>query len=100
MDDYHDKRFIRALRVPPPDRTQEELDLIYGCLRGMEALCWLREPALRALCRSVRYQVHYANDILYCRGELATCWFILLSGSVFIDGSMFLPRSRRLWLNG
>ncbi|MPD06592.1 hypothetical protein E2C01_102411 [Portunus trituberculatus] len=28
------------------------------------------------------------------RGELATCWFILLSGSVFIDGSMFLPRSR------
>ena len=27
-------------------------------------------------------------------GELSTCWYILLSGSVFIDGSMFLPRSR------
>ncbi|ROT81629.1 putative rap guanine nucleotide exchange factor 6-like isoform X17 [Penaeus vannamei] len=69
------------------------MDLIYGCLRGMEALCWLREPALRALCRTVRYEMHTANDILYCRGELATCWYILLSGSVFIDGSMFLPRS-------
>ncbi|XP_042235655.1 rap guanine nucleotide exchange factor 6-like [Homarus americanus] len=94
MDDYHDKRFIRSLRVQPSSRTQEDLEMIYGCLRGMEALCWLREPALRALCHTVRYQIHYANDILYCRGELATCWYILLSGSVFIDGSMYLPRSR------
>ena len=30
----------------------------------------------------------------FSTGELATSWYILLSGSVFIDGSMFLPRSR------
>ena len=35
-----------------------------------------------------------ANDILYCRGEIASSWFILLSGSVFIDGGMFLPIAR------
>jgi hypothetical protein len=27
-------------------------------------------------------------------GEVATCWYVLLSGSVYIDGSMFLPRHR------
>ncbi|XP_076045359.1 rap guanine nucleotide exchange factor 6-like isoform X2 [Oratosquilla oratoria] len=93
MGDYHDKRFILALKVPPEKRTTQELDLLYGSLRSMEALCWLREPALRSLCNTVRYESHASNDILYCRGELATCWYILLSGSVFIDGSMFLPRS-------
>ena len=33
--------------------------------------------------------------LLFCsRGEMASCWYILLSGAVFIDGSMYLPRSR------
>ena len=27
-------------------------------------------------------------------GELATCWYVLLSGAVFIQGSMYLPRTR------
>lgn len=27
-------------------------------------------------------------------GEFATCWYVLLSGAVFINGSMFLPGSR------
>ena len=31
---------------------------------------------------------------LCSRGELCTCWYILLSGSVFIDGSMYLPGAR------
>lgn len=30
----------------------------------------------------------------HSQGEKASCWYILLSGSVFIEGSMFLPRSR------
>ena len=40
----------------------------------------------------VRYGWHEANDILYSKGDLSTCWYILLAGSVFIDGSMYLPR--------
>jgi hypothetical protein len=34
------------------------------------------------------------RTLIFSTGELATSWYILLSGSVFIDGSMFLPRSR------
>lgn len=93
MVTHSDIQFIKCLQKFPHQRTDQDLDLVYSYLHGMEALSSLREPALRALCRTVRYEYHDANDILYCQGELSTCWYILLSGSVFIEGSMFLPRS-------
>ena len=34
------------------------------------------------------------SNFFFSRGEMAACWYILLSGAVFIDGSMFLPRAR------
>ena len=43
----------------------QDLDIIYAFLHGMEALSCLREPALRGICRSVRFEYHDANDILY-----------------------------------
>jgi len=48
----------------------QDLDIIFSHLHGMEALSSLREPALRALCRTVRYETHEANDILY--------WYIFI----------------------
>ncbi|KAK3091016.1 hypothetical protein FSP39_016500 [Pinctada imbricata] len=94
MNTRDNRIFFSCLQKYPPQRTEQELDIIFSYLHGMEALSSLREPALRALCRTVRYEYHEANDILYCQGELSTCWYILLSGSVFIESSMFLPRSR------
>ncbi|XP_071130731.1 rap guanine nucleotide exchange factor 6-like isoform X38 [Mytilus edulis] len=93
---HGDRQFIVSLQKFPQERSEKDLDVIFSHLHGMEALSSLREPALRALCRTVRYEYHDANDILYCQGELSTCWYILLSGSVFIEGSMFLPVSRTL----
>ncbi|XP_064594655.1 rap guanine nucleotide exchange factor 6-like isoform X3 [Liolophura sinensis] len=90
---YGGRQFLVCLQKPSELRTTKDLDVLFSYLHGMEALASLREPALRALCRTVRYEYHEANDILYCQGELSTCWYILLSGSVFIEGSMFLPRS-------
>ncbi|XP_055954871.1 rap guanine nucleotide exchange factor 6-like [Patella vulgata] len=90
---FEDRQFISCLKKPAPIRTEEDLNNIYAYLHGMEALSTLREVAIRNLCKCVRYEQHDANDILYCQGELALCWYILLSGSVFIEGSMFLPRS-------
>ncbi|XP_013399838.1 rap guanine nucleotide exchange factor 6 isoform X2 [Lingula anatina] len=88
-----ERHFLHCLKKHIPQRTADDLDIIYAYLRGLEALSSLREPALRAICKNVRYEFHDANDILYCRGEISSCWYILLTGSVFIDGSMFLPRS-------
>lgn len=37
---------------------------------------------------SVHFSLFHSPD------DVGSCWFILLSGSVFIKESMFLPRSR------
>ncbi|XP_059092785.1 rap guanine nucleotide exchange factor 2-like isoform X1 [Tigriopus californicus] len=93
MMSYSEQQFIHSLRKEPDKRSIQELQVIYAHLASIEALSKLRESALRSLCTMVRYERHCANDILYCRGELASCWYILLCGAVFIDGQMFLPRS-------
>ncbi|CAN7992212.1 unnamed protein product, partial [Ixodes pacificus] len=95
MAGYNQREFVQALKRNPEERLPQDLKLIYSYIHVLEALSSLKEANIRALCRTVRYERHDANDILYCRGELSTCWYILLSGSVFINGSMYLPRSRR-----
>ncbi|CAL1529208.1 unnamed protein product [Lymnaea stagnalis] len=85
--------FIQCLQKPPGTRTEKDLKIIFSYLHGMEALAGLREHVLQSLCLTVRYEFREANDIVYYPGEMALCWYILLSGSVFIEGSMFLPRS-------
>uniref|UniRef100_A0A8C2AQG7 Si:dkey-253i9.4 n=1 Tax=Cyprinus carpio TaxID=7962 RepID=A0A8C2AQG7_CYPCA len=67
--------------------------IVYSYLYGMEALSNLREHQLRLMCETVRYEQHEANEVLYYPDDIGTCWYILLSGSVFIKESMFLPRS-------
>ncbi|XP_072165122.1 rap guanine nucleotide exchange factor 2-like [Diadema setosum] len=93
MTVYIDGHFIRCLERQPEERTQEDLQCIYLHLHDLEALRSLREPAIREIAKTVRYERHEPDDILYCRDDLSTCWFILLSGSVFIDHAMYLPGS-------
>uniref|UniRef100_A0A8C9TDV7 Rap guanine nucleotide exchange factor 2 n=1 Tax=Scleropages formosus TaxID=113540 RepID=A0A8C9TDV7_SCLFO len=71
----------------------QDLEIVYSYLHGMEALSNLREHQLRIMCETVRYERHEANEVLYYPDDIGTCWYILLSGSVFIKESMFLPRS-------
>ncbi|CAG5125250.1 unnamed protein product [Candidula unifasciata] len=84
---------IQCLKKLPNTRTDEDLGILYSYLHGVEALSGLREHALQSLCSMVRYEHHEANDIIYHQGQPATCWYVLLTGSVFIEGSMFLPGS-------
>uniref|UniRef100_A0A8C2DTS2 Rap guanine nucleotide exchange factor 2 n=1 Tax=Cyprinus carpio TaxID=7962 RepID=A0A8C2DTS2_CYPCA len=93
MASYVDNSFRQAVMVNPSDRTQQDLEIVYSYLHGMEALSNLREHQLRIMCETVRYERHEANEVLYYPDDIGTCWYILLSGSVFIKESMFLPRS-------
>ncbi|XP_074649386.1 rap guanine nucleotide exchange factor 6-like isoform X2 [Tubulanus polymorphus] len=93
MSSYFEHEFHRCLQTPPNERTAEDLDIIFSFLHGLEALSNLRETALRTICRRVRYEHYDANDILYCYGEPSSSWYILLTGCVFIENSMYLPRS-------
>ncbi|TKS83105.1 Rap guanine nucleotide exchange factor 6 PDZ domain-containing guanine nucleotide exchange factor 2 [Collichthys lucidus] len=46
----------------------------------------------RSMCTSARYERHEANHILFFPDTIATCWYILLSGSVFVKEHMYLAR--------
>ncbi|KAI1887469.1 hypothetical protein AGOR_G00190620 [Albula goreensis] len=93
MASYVDNSFRQAVMKNPAERTQQDLEIVYSYLHGMEALSNLREHQLRMMCETVRYERHEANEVLYYPDDIGTCWYILLSGSVFIKESMFLPRS-------
>ncbi|KAJ8781803.1 hypothetical protein J1605_010787 [Eschrichtius robustus] len=93
MASYVDNSFRQAVMKNPAERTPQDLEIVYSYLHGMEALSNLREHQLRLMCETVRYERHEANEVLYYPDDIGTCWYILLSGSVFIKESMFLPRS-------
>ncbi|XP_077963127.1 rap guanine nucleotide exchange factor 6 isoform X5 [Gasterosteus aculeatus] len=84
--------FKLALKKPPPLRSAEDLHAIYCHLYHMDVLSHLREHQLRAMCTSARYERHEANHILFYADSTATCWYILLSGSVFVKEHMYLAR--------
>ncbi|XP_051256562.1 rap guanine nucleotide exchange factor 6 isoform X5 [Dicentrarchus labrax] len=84
--------FKLALKKPPSLRTAEDLNTIYCKLYNMDVLSHLREHQLRSMCTSARYERHEANHILFYPDSVATCWYILLSGSVFVKEHMYLAR--------
>nr|XP_056710278.1 rap guanine nucleotide exchange factor 6 isoform X6 [Euleptes europaea] len=86
-----DPRIKQALRKKPSERTQEELNTIYYYLHGMDILSNLREHQLRIMTSSARYKRYEGNQVLFCSDTIARCWYILLSGSVLMKDSMFLP---------
>ena len=59
--------------------------------REIESLRSRSESELAQLSSRARYEYYPANSILFRQGEAFNSWFVLLSGSVFISGSMFLP---------
>ncbi|CAB1456373.1 unnamed protein product [Pleuronectes platessa] len=96
---YHRESVVPLVRCRhvylqlPTDKEIPDLEIVYSYLHGMEALSNLREHQLRIMCETVRYERHEANEVLYYPDDIGSCWYILLSGSVFIKESMFLPRS-------
>ncbi|XP_039631390.1 rap guanine nucleotide exchange factor 6 isoform X3 [Polypterus senegalus] len=92
MTSVMDVLFKRALKKLPHERTSEDLNIIYSHFHGMDILSHLREHQLRSMCTVARYERHEANHVLFYPDSLSTCWYILLSGSVFMKESMFLPR--------
>nr|XP_046265848.1 rap guanine nucleotide exchange factor 6 isoform X5 [Scatophagus argus] len=84
--------FKLALKKPPSLRTAEDLHTIYCHLYHMDVLSHLREHQLRSMCTTARYERHEANHILFYPDTIATCWYILLSGSVFVKEHMYLAR--------
>ncbi|XP_072517789.1 rap guanine nucleotide exchange factor 6 isoform X2 [Salminus brasiliensis] len=84
--------FKQALKKPPSRRTAEDLNNIYCHLYHMDVLSHLREHQLRSMCTTARYERYEANHVLFYPDNISTCWYILLSGSVFVKEHMYLAR--------
>ncbi|XP_078509264.1 rap guanine nucleotide exchange factor 6 isoform X2 [Lissotriton helveticus] len=91
MSSLLEPKFKEALRKKPKDRTPEDLSTIYSNLHGMDILSNLRDQQLRVMSATARYERYSGNQVLFCSESLARCWYILLSGSVLMKDSMFLP---------
>ncbi|KAJ8347968.1 hypothetical protein SKAU_G00265570 [Synaphobranchus kaupii] len=69
-----------------------DLNTIYCHLYHMDVLSHLREHQLRSMCTSAHYERYEANHVLFYPDNISTCWYILLSGSVFVKEHMYLAR--------
>ncbi|KAJ8276723.1 hypothetical protein COCON_G00084750 [Conger conger] len=69
-----------------------DLNTIYCHLYHMDVLSHLREHQLRSMCTSAHYEKYEANHVLFYPDHVSTCWYILLSGSVFVKEHMYLAR--------
>ncbi|CAF0850292.1 unnamed protein product [Rotaria sp. Silwood1] len=85
--------FRQSVAKIPSNRTAQDLTIINAYLKHLEALSTLRESHIRNLCKTIRYKIYDADHVLFSRGDLNTCWYILLSGSVFIESTLYLPRA-------
>nr|VZI07107.1 unnamed protein product [Spirometra erinaceieuropaei] len=75
-----------------------DLTRLFQHLRSIEGLVGTgpsthRDAALREICRIARLLRAKGDTMLYRKGDPTDCWYILLTGSVLIESSMFLPRN-------
>ncbi|KAH8858333.1 Rap guanine nucleotide exchange factor [Schistosoma japonicum] len=97
--DEEDSTFIRILAIDPGHRSPQENAAIFGYLRTIESLnvpclsSTYRDTELRAISRYARYRRVPGDVLLYHTGEWCDSWFILISGSVLIESSIFGTRA-------
>uniref|UniRef100_A0AAF5PIC5 RasGEF domain-containing protein n=4 Tax=Wuchereria bancrofti TaxID=6293 RepID=A0AAF5PIC5_WUCBA len=89
--EHYKEAFIASIAKEPFTRTDEDLKIIYSNLRRLDVFHNLNDAPLRAICCTARFERHPANFVLFRQGQVATCWYILLSGCVFMDEQIYLP---------
>ncbi|XP_074069400.1 rap guanine nucleotide exchange factor 6 isoform X4 [Macrotis lagotis] len=79
---------IRAGCRSVVDRVLRELNAFCSCFFGIEDLSSLRQVPARA-----RYERCSANQVLFSSESIASCWYLLLSGSIYLNGTIvFAPQ--------
>ncbi|RDD37180.1 Rap guanine nucleotide exchange factor 6 [Trichoplax sp. H2] len=86
-----DREFFISITRPPEIRNDDDIDRISSSLSSLDVLKRYPRLTLRSMCETMRYEIHQANYVLYRENSVCDCWYILLSGSVYINGSMYLP---------
>ncbi|XP_047597659.1 rap guanine nucleotide exchange factor 3 isoform X4 [Lutra lutra] len=72
-----------ALRKPPGQRTDEELDIIFEELLHIKAVAHLSNSVKRELAAVLLFEPHSkAGTVLFSQGDKGTSWYIIWKGSV------------------
>ncbi|XP_036312869.1 rap guanine nucleotide exchange factor 3 isoform X3 [Pipistrellus kuhlii] len=72
-----------ALRKPPGQRTDEEVELIFEELLHIKAVAHLSNSVKRELAAVLLFEPHSkAGTVLFSQGDKGTSWYIIWKGSV------------------
>ncbi|XP_056371138.1 rap guanine nucleotide exchange factor 3 isoform X2 [Oenanthe melanoleuca] len=78
-----DALLATALRKPPAQRTQDELELIFEELLHIKAVAHLSNSVKRELAAVLVFEGHQrAGTVLFSQGDKGTSWYIIWKGSV------------------
>ncbi|XP_068265888.1 rap guanine nucleotide exchange factor 3 isoform X3 [Nyctibius grandis] len=78
-----DALLTMALRKPPAQRTEDELELIFEELLHIKAVAHLSNSVKRELAAVLMFESHQrAGTVLFSQGDKGTSWYIIWKGSV------------------
>ncbi|KFV81548.1 Rap guanine nucleotide exchange factor 3, partial [Struthio camelus australis] len=78
-----DALLTMALRKPPTQRTEDELELIFEELLHIKAVAHLSNSVKRELASVMMFESHQrAGTVLFSQGDKGTSWYIIWKGSV------------------
>ncbi|XP_071655998.1 rap guanine nucleotide exchange factor 3 isoform X2 [Patagioenas fasciata] len=78
-----DALLTMALRKPPAQRTEDELELIFEELLHIKAVAHLSNSVKRELASVLMFESHpRAGTVLFSQGDKGTSWYIIWKGSV------------------
>ncbi|XP_033927315.1 rap guanine nucleotide exchange factor 3 isoform X2 [Melopsittacus undulatus] len=78
-----DALLTMALRKPPAQRTEDELELIFEELLHIKAVAHLSRSVKRELASVLMFESHQrAGTVLFSQGDKGTSWYIIWKGSV------------------
>ena len=80
-----DQQFIQYLKTRPSQRRDLELRYISYYLQTLSPICNVSDACLTALSRTVYYDCRERGSNVYNAKDVATCWFVLLSGTVCVQ---------------
>lgn len=66
----------------PCDRTSEDLDTIFTFLKGQESFRRFHPYLLQQMCYYIFYERLHRGVVLFRQGDIGTCWYTVLSGSL------------------
>ncbi|XP_010176881.1 PREDICTED: rap guanine nucleotide exchange factor 3, partial [Mesitornis unicolor] len=78
-----DALLTMALRKPPAQRTEDELELIFEELLHIKAVAHLSNSVKRELASVLMFEPHQrVGTVLFSQGDKGTSWYIIWKGSV------------------